>query len=486
METVQKDFMLTLPLPIAQKSRGTLLTTGPHSSSWILYSRLTREIWRKIFSFLVPEHLRIPRYTRGWMGKQWEQLISFLELRAVFRYARDDLYRTLCAECTFSVADGVRQKNTMTVVPAIERAAKFFGNIGLKYFHHVKSIQFIITGNRTGTIKLSEAKRMLDALETLLQHCSPSMKLKDAQLKCHELPVEYYCLDEGSKIIIAGYILDGPKPHMSFIGPRNKNLKAFGRGHVSLERLNTTLMLRHEAGHPVDIMKVLPPEVRLEVYNMLVVHAPTKYETNGRHAIWKGDNYHLTALLAVNAEMRHELSKLLYSKCHFNFDAQFYFTNLDFVNKVGSANAANICDVSITFEIHVNNPVCTIKALLSKLPNYGTLLLDTSNFRFSSAGVERASWSYPGESSWKRVYVFRVPETGRNKLEFRVILSFEWLPRLFAMLFGHLRSNVLLQALQASIDGKEFVIDTQGHLTTWWPAGTATTEKGIKAKKIRR
>ena len=91
------------------------------------------------------------------MGKKWEQLIDFLKLRAVFRYAQDDLYHTLCTECTFSVADGVRQKNTMTVVLASERAAKFFGNIGRKPFRYVKSIQFIITGNTTGTIRSLEA-----------------------------------------------------------------------------------------------------------------------------------------------------------------------------------------------------------------------------------------------------------------------------------------------------------------------------------------
>ncbi|MCJ1421851.1 hypothetical protein MMC32_008218 [Xylographa parallela] len=485
METVQKDLMLTLPLPIDKISGGTLLTTGPLSGSRILYSRLTPELWKKIFSFLVPEHLRIPRYTRGWMGKQWEQLIDFLKLRAVFRYAQDTLYQTLCAECTFSVADGVRLKNTMTVVPAIERALKFFGNIGLNHVRHVKKIQFIITGNTTGTIKFSEAKRMLDALETLLQHCSPSMKLKDAQLRCHKTPVEYYCLDGGTKITIPGYGLDGPKPDMSFIGPRNKNLKAFGRGHVSLEMLNTTLMLRHKKGHPVEIMEVLPPEVRLEVYNMLVVHAPTKYETNRRSPMWKGDNYDFTAILAVNTEMRHELSKLLYGKCHFRFDAQFFFTSLDFVNKIGSANAANIYDVSITFEFHVDNPVCTIRSLLSKLPNYSTLFLDVSEFRCSSANVERASWSYPRESSWKRVLVFRVPKTGRNKLEFRLVFPYEGLPRLISPQVEPFCADVVRHALQASIDGKEFVIDTQGYLTTWWPAGTPTTEKCIKVKKIK-
>ena len=52
---------------------------------------------------------------------------------------------------------------------------------------------------------------MLDALETLLQHCSPSMKLKDAQLRCHELPVEYDYLETGAKVTISGYVLDGPK-----------------------------------------------------------------------------------------------------------------------------------------------------------------------------------------------------------------------------------------------------------------------------------
>ena len=85
-------------------------------------------------------------------------------------------------------------------------------------------------------------------------------------------------------------------------------------------------------------------------------------------------------LLAVNAEMRHELSRLLYSKCQFRFDAQLFNANLNFMDKVGSANAANICDVSITLIIHFDNPVCTIKYLLSKVPNYSTLYLDASKF----------------------------------------------------------------------------------------------------------
>ncbi|MCJ1385625.1 hypothetical protein MMC17_008748 [Xylographa soralifera] len=483
METVRSDLMLTLPLD--KNSGDTLLTTGLLSSSQILYSRLTPKLWKKIFSFLVPEHLRIPQYTRGWMGKEWEQLVDFLKLRAVFRYAQDELYQTLCAECTFSVADSVRKKNTMTVVPAIERAAKFFGNIGLKHFRHVKSIQFIITGNKTGIIKRSEANRMLDALETLLQHCSPSMKLKDAQLRCHELPVQYYYLDTGTKITISGYVLDGPKPDMSFIGPRTKNLKAFGRGHVPSERLNTTLMHRYESGRPVNFMKALPPELRLEIYGMLIVHAPTEYAIKGGGPIWKGDGYDFTAFLAVNAEMRQEFSKLLYSKCQFSFDAQLFFTSLSFVDKIGSANAANICDVVITFEISFDDPVCTIKDLLSKIPNYGILHLDASKFGLYSTAIERKPWSFPGRSRLRRVLVFRVPEIGRNKLEFRVITSWLWLPMVFRWESGRMKPDVLLQALQASIDGKEFFINSQGLLTTWWPAGTPTPEKCPKVKKIR-
>ena len=45
---------------------------------------------------------------------------------------------------------------------------------------------------------------------------------------------------------------------------------------MSLERLNTTLMHRHKNGRPVTVMKALPLELRLEVYDMLMIHAPTE------------------------------------------------------------------------------------------------------------------------------------------------------------------------------------------------------------------
>ncbi|MCJ1291423.1 hypothetical protein MMC34_002966 [Xylographa carneopallida] len=360
MENGQNDLMLTLP--VDKNHRDSLLTTTPLGSSQSLYSCLMPDIWRKIFSFLIPEHLRIPCYTRGWMGKQWKLLIDFLKLRAVFPYAQDDLYQTLCAECTFSVSDSVRQMSRMKVVPSVERAAKFFCNIGLKHFRHVKSIQFIITGTKTGAIRSSEARRMLDALETLLQYCSSSMKLKDAQLRCHTMPLEYYYEDQRNKISIPGYVLDGPKPDMSFIGPRNKNLKAFWRGFVSLERLNTTLMRCREEGDPVNFMEVLPPELRLKVYNMLLVLPLGCMVIMMRNLTWKGEGYDLTPLLAVKSEMRLEISKLLYRKCRFYFDARFWCQNLVFMDNVGFANAENICNVTIELEIEPGTPVFNIKA----------------------------------------------------------------------------------------------------------------------------
>ncbi|MCJ1396863.1 hypothetical protein MMC11_000053 [Xylographa trunciseda] len=477
METVQRDLMITLPIDTDRKD--TLLTTGLLCSSHTLYLRLGPEIWRKIFSFLVPEHLRIPRYTRGWMGKQWKQLDDFIKLTAVFRIVQDDLYQTLCAECTFSVADGVRQKNTMTVVPALERAAEFFGKIGLQHFRHVKRIQFMITGNTTGAISSSEAKQMLDALETLLSHCSPSMKLKDAQLRCHTLPVEYYHLNKGTRITIPGYVLDGPKPQMSFIGPRSKNLRAFERGIVSLERLNATLMQRYDRGPQINIMKAIPPELRLEVYDMLMVHAPTEYVIRGNNRPWERTNF-FPALLAVNMETRHEFSRLLYSRCQFRFITQFSTKSLKFINKIGSANAAHIRDITITFDIYDDEPVPTIRPLLLMLPNFATLKLNASKFVLQSVTVENVR-------PWCRWYhVFSIPETGRNKLE--VCATTSW-TRLTESRFHRsmkMQLDVLRRAFQASIDGKELTISAQGILATYWPAGTSATEKHPKAKKIRR
>ena len=82
--------------------------------------------------------------------------------------------------------------------------------------------------------------------------------------------------------------------------------------------------------------------------------------------------------------------------------------------------------------------------------------------------------------------MYRVPGTGRIKLEFRVITVVVWLPRVFILYSVQVQPNVLPQALQASIDGKEFMISADGFLTSSWPAGTPTTEKDNKAKKIRR
>ncbi|MCJ1282516.1 hypothetical protein MMC26_001839 [Xylographa opegraphella] len=480
MEIIQKNLMLALPVPLDENHVDTVL-----GSSQALYSRLTPEIWKKIFSFLVPEHLRIPRYTRGWMGEQWKQLIKFLGLRAVFGYVQDDLYQTLCAECTFSVADGVRHKNAMTVVPAIERAIKFFGHIGLKHFRHVKSIQFIITGTTTGNIRKSEVKRMLDALETLLQYCSPSMKLKDAQLRCHEFPVEYYCLDGGTRTRISGYVVDGPKPHMTFIGSRNKNLKAFGRGPVSSDRVNTALMHRHEDGHPIDFMKTLPPELRRKIYNMLLADVPQSYDVTRKTAIWKRNGYDFTSLLAVNAEMRHEVLRSLYSKYWFCFDAQLFFTSLDFMDMVGSANAANICHVIITFEIYPDNAICTIKPLLSRLPNYSTLCLDASYFNCYTVIPQRASWSYAGQPELQGLYLLRAPNTGKILLDIRVVIAWTLLRIFYSPHSYDPRLPVVRQALQASIDGKECAVNAEGILSTWWPAETQPTEKSSKAKRIK-
>ncbi|MCJ1389095.1 hypothetical protein MMC18_001949 [Xylographa bjoerkii] len=484
METVRRDFMLTLP--VDTNPEGTLLSTGLHNSSQLLYSRLAPETWRKIFSFLVPEHLRIPRYNRGWMGKEWKRLDDFLKLTAVFRYAQDDLYQTLCSECTFSVADGVRQKNTMTVVPAIERAAEFFGNIGLKHFRHVKSIQFIITGDKTGTIKLLEAKRMLDALEILLHHCSPSMKLKDAQLRCHASPVEYYYLDTGNRMDVPGFAFDGPKPHLSFIGPRNKNLKAFGRGLVSLEMLNETLMHRHDKGRSINFMHILPPELRLEVYDILMVDAPTEYAVKKRGPPKNDNSNDVAALLAVNAEMRHDLSRLLYSKCQFRFNTRWSITSLEFMDKIGLANAAYVRDVIITFVIRDGRRVPTIKALLSKLPNFSTLNLNARNFRFRSITIQRVRPSFPGQVTFQRECVYSIPETGGNNLEFRAVYLWTWPIGGPFWQSGQMQLKVVPQAFQASIDGMDFTVGPGGLLLTCWPAGIPTTEKDTKAKKIRK
>ena len=425
------------------------------------------------------------------MAKEWRRADDFLKLILVFPFAKDNLYQTFCSECSFSIAGYVRSHKTVTVVPAIERAVKFFSGLGLKHFRYVKSLQFIIIGNETGKIETHEAESMLDALEILLHHRSPSMKLKDLRLGCQVAPIDYYLYGTPTKKrSVRGYVLEGLNPRINFLRPRDKSLKALWRGALSLRELNRVLLSRSDTDRPIDFMTRLPPELRLRIYDNLMEDAPTTYHVGGLSPVFTCENRRdLITLLTINAEMKHELSKLLYSSCQFRFDTCISGTNLGFIDRIGSANAMHIRNIIIKFDVHQIVTIQPIKTLLSKLPNFGTLNLDASTFDLHSAvidcGPRRMPLSFLTYHSYQRASVFNVPETNSTKIEFHAITS--WITPLTIPFHQPelVKPDVLREAFQASIDGKVVNINHHGIMKAYWPGGTPITEKGNKAKKTR-
>ena len=84
---------------------------------------------------------------------------------------------------------------------------------------------------------------------------------------------------------------------------------------------------------------------------------------------------------------------------------------------------------------------------------------------------------YPGQSRVRMVFLFDVSEIGRNRLNFCVMYYLKWLPVEVFLRSEQIHLDVSLRALQASIDGMNFVVDRWNHLSVRWPARTPITEK---------